>query len=201
MNFRVRIFFIVFLSLFFSRAFSQATDKSEHPLLDKYYPQPKKDTPKTVLNAPVNPPETITTAAVPAKPVVNTPPAAVVRPITPPVVKPIVKSSPSVPQLPAATSSPVQAPPPPPTVTPEITTPISTSGTVIKNAPSITDTTSVIKPSASGARPLAKVQEVVQPHSPAPPIYMDTRLGSSTPQYDTYEKNNYGAGSVTTSPK
>lgn len=35
-----------------------------------------------------------------------------------------------------------------------------------------------------------------QPH-----IYVDTRLGSSTPQYDTYEKNNYGAGSVTTSPK
>lgn len=32
-------------------------------------------------------------------------------------------------------------------------------------------------------------------------IYMDTRLGSSTKQYDTYEKNNNGAGSVTTSPK
>lgn len=32
-------------------------------------------------------------------------------------------------------------------------------------------------------------------------IYRDTRLGSSTQQYDTYEKNEYGAGSVTTSPK
>ncbi len=32
-------------------------------------------------------------------------------------------------------------------------------------------------------------------------LYMETRLGSSTKQYDTYEKNSNGAGSVTTSPK
>ena len=32
-------------------------------------------------------------------------------------------------------------------------------------------------------------------------LYIETRLGSSTKQYDTYEKNNNGAGSVTTSPK
>jgi hypothetical protein len=30
---------------------------------------------------------------------------------------------------------------------------------------------------------------------------MDTRLGSSSPQFNTWEKNNNGAGSVTTSPK
>jgi len=30
--------------------------------------------------------------------------------------------------------------------------------------------------------------------------YRDTRLGSSSPYYNTYEKNNYGAGSVTTNP-
>jgi len=31
-------------------------------------------------------------------------------------------------------------------------------------------------------------------------IYRDTRLGSSSPLYNTYEKNNYGAGAVTTNP-
>lgn len=31
-------------------------------------------------------------------------------------------------------------------------------------------------------------------------IYRDTRLGSSSPLYDTYEKNNFGAGAVTTDP-
>lgn len=30
------------------------------------------------------------------------------------------------------------------------------------------------------------------------PVYRDTRLGSSEPQYDTYKKNDYGAGAVTT---
>lgn len=32
------------------------------------------------------------------------------------------------------------------------------------------------------------------------PSYRDTRLGSSSPNYNTYEKNNYGAGAVTTNP-
>lgn len=31
-------------------------------------------------------------------------------------------------------------------------------------------------------------------------IYRDTRLGSSSPLYNTYEKNDNGAGSVTTNP-
>jgi hypothetical protein len=33
------------------------------------------------------------------------------------------------------------------------------------------------------------------------PMYRDTRLGSSTKKYDTYKKNDKGAGAVTTSPK
>lgn len=33
-----------------------------------------------------------------------------------------------------------------------------------------------------------------------PAIYRDTRLGSSSPLYNTYEKNNYGAGAITTNP-
>ncbi len=32
-------------------------------------------------------------------------------------------------------------------------------------------------------------------------MYRDTRLGSSSKLYNTYKKNKYGAGAVTTSPK
>lgn len=32
------------------------------------------------------------------------------------------------------------------------------------------------------------------------PILRDTKLGSSSPLYDTYKKNNYGAGAITTNP-
>ncbi len=32
------------------------------------------------------------------------------------------------------------------------------------------------------------------------PIYRDTRLGSSSKMYDTYKKNDYGAGAITTNP-
>src|SRR6185437_10586767 len=31
-------------------------------------------------------------------------------------------------------------------------------------------------------------------------IYRDTRLGSSSPLYNTYKKNDYGAGAITTNP-
>jgi hypothetical protein len=31
-------------------------------------------------------------------------------------------------------------------------------------------------------------------------VYRDTRLGSSSPLYNTYEKNNNGAGAITTNP-
>jgi hypothetical protein len=31
-------------------------------------------------------------------------------------------------------------------------------------------------------------------------IYRDTRLGSSSPLYNTYQKNNFGAGAITTNP-
>jgi uncharacterized protein (DUF2461 family) len=34
----------------------------------------------------------------------------------------------------------------------------------------------------------------------APKIYRDTRLGSSSALYNTYQKNDYGAGAVTTNP-
>ncbi|MDQ2863299.1 MAG: hypothetical protein M3R50_06565 [Bacteroidota bacterium] len=33
------------------------------------------------------------------------------------------------------------------------------------------------------------------------PLYRDTRLGGSSKQYDTYKKNDNGAGAVTNNPK
>lgn len=33
-----------------------------------------------------------------------------------------------------------------------------------------------------------------------PEIYRDTRLGGSSPYFNTYEKNDYGAGAITTDP-
>ena len=33
-----------------------------------------------------------------------------------------------------------------------------------------------------------------------PAIHRDTRLGSSSPMYNTYKKNDYGAGAVTNDP-
>ncbi len=37
--------------------------------------------------------------------------------------------------------------------------------------------------------------------STGPKLYRPTRLGSSEKQYDTYKKNDFGAGAVTTDPK
>lgn len=39
-----------------------------------------------------------------------------------------------------------------------------------------------------------------QVHFQNPAMYRDTRLGSSSPLYNTYKKNDYGAGAVTTNP-
>jgi hypothetical protein len=50
-------------------------------------------------------------------------------------------------------------------------------------------------------KPQQQAQQQVQARPEQKGIYRETRLGSSTKQYDTYEKNNNGAGSVTTSPK
>ncbi len=60
--------------------------------------------------------------------------------------------------------------------------------------PAVTATTTVNTPTT-----ITRIVPVQQA-SPAP-ANMDTRLGSSTPQYDTWKKNANGAGAVTTSPK
>ncbi|MDQ2718380.1 MAG: hypothetical protein M3Z26_01275 [Bacteroidota bacterium] len=160
---------IAFFVLFSFQGFSQAPEKSDHPLLDKYYPQKQNvNTTKAEVNQ-INPISQ-------TKPIETKP--APVATITP---------------VPAATTTTATATPVPvaalPTITnvPELTTkPVAA-----------TTTNTIIKPTAITAQaPIKKLSG-----QPAPPPYMDTRLGSSTKQYDTWEKNNNGAGSVTTSSK
>lgn len=142
---------LTFVVLFSLQGFSQTTKKSNHPLLDKYYPQKQgTDTNKTIITQ-VNPlPETK-----PA-PIVNTAPAVTITPAT-------------------------------------------TTVHAVTTAPAVTIIHTVNKP-VTVTTPVP-VQNKVQTQSAPAPLYMDTRLGSSSKLYDTWEKNNNGAGSVTTSPK
>ena len=50
-------------------------------------------------------------------------------------------------------------------------------------------------------KPLKKVNISKHEYKFMPkPLYRPTRLGSSSPLYSTYKKNNYGAGAITTNP-
>lgn len=59
--------------------------------------------------------------------------------------------------------------------------------------------------SATTYTPGASSQAKTTAHHPKKstkkPMYRDTRLGSSEKQYNTYKKNDNGAGAITTSPK
>lgn len=78
------------------------------------------------------------------------------------------------------------------TATPKDNTPSQASPTANSNTTSGSSTTSA-----------NQNQNPQQAQTPAEEksIFFDSRLGSSTKQYDTYKKNNNGAGAVTTSPK
>jgi hypothetical protein len=82
------------------------------------------------------------------------------------------------------------------TAPPVTTTSVVTTPPVVTLPPPVATTPTTTTVTAQVAAP-AKVQTKPPPPSP----YLDTRTGSSTPQYDTWDKNNNGAGSVTTSPK
>ncbi|KAA9037188.1 hypothetical protein FW778_17320 [Ginsengibacter hankyongi] len=180
----VRILLAVFFISFSIQGFSQDTEKSEHPLLDKYYPQaqkPKPDTNKAITNQ--------------IQPVYQVKPTPSARNISSPTKKPVLTAT----IIPADTMSEKPAPAtkivPAVTNTTAITAPVADVSTVSgpSNKPAINkqDTITAKLP----------VQRIVQPQRAPTQPYMDTRLGSSTPQYDTWKKNNNGAGSVTTSPK
>lgn len=168
MQIKILQLFVAFVFTFSLEGFSQSTENTDHPLLDKYYPQPKKvDTNKVITNQ--------------IKTMSGT------RPIAGGTNVSVLSNKPGVTNIPTL-----------PDTTAVINTPLVNGLPAMTTAPSMTATTSVNKPTSVTAEvPIQKVQ----PQSPPPPPYMDTRLGSSTKQYDTWEKNDNGAGAVTTSPK
>jgi hypothetical protein len=181
------ILFVTLIVLFSLSGFSQASSTSEHPLLDKYYPQKKADTNKTVVNeikpAVIKPEPVAAPPAVKTAPVVVTPSPVKAVPETAPVVKtaPVPETVPAI-EPPVVTPSPVSAP----------VSPISTTTAVA--------TTPVINKPAIDTTRIAATQKIQPRPAPEEP-YNPSRLGSSSRLYDTYKKNSNGAGSVTTLPK
>jgi hypothetical protein len=104
-----------------------------------------------------------------------------------------VKTIPGLTTTPSLTATPVETTSPADTTTQSVSTVPGMATT-----PTLTSTTSVNKPTTVTAVP---VQKKVQTQPAPTSSYTDTRLGSSTKSYDTWEKNSNGAGSVTTSPK
>ena len=173
---KLTLTFVLLCSL---QGFSQTTEKSEHPLLDKYYPR-NTDTPKAATTQ-INPePETK-----PAPTITNT--VVPATPTAPAITTTVAPAVPTAPVMPA-TAEPAEVP----TGISSVTTPTVTAQPAMTTA-----TTTINKPTMVAPKiPTQKISS-----QPPPPPYRDTRLGSSTKQYDTWEKNSNGAGSVTTSPK
>jgi hypothetical protein len=170
--------FLVFFSI--TSNGQDSTIKSVHPKMDKYYPRPQKT---QILD---NNAESYT----PAKPVTPTSPAPVMT-STPPPANTVVNPAPAVkPTIPAPAEPQVETGPAI-TSTPVTVEPTNTA----VNSPDSVSAPATVTVTAPPPKPISK------PATPAPPPYMDTRLGSSAPQYDTWEKNNNGAGSVTTQSK
>ncbi len=170
---RILKLFTTFLVLFSLQSYSQTTEASKHPLLDKYYPRAEDDTTATIVTKPA--------------PVVNQ-----VSGIKPAAITPITSTSP----VPAVTDTIAAIKPT------NTAVPLPETKLISKTIPatSVTDTTTDIRPINTAVTLTIPVQTKIEPKPPTTP-YVDTRLGSSTPAYDTWEKNNNGAGSVTTSPK
>lgn len=171
-------FLIFILLLFFcSSAFSQTEPKSLHPKLDKYYPQADNTPPPQPTPAIIAPPVTKAAPVHEIKPVVTSNSTIEQKPAiqtTLPKQDSIVESTPAVESKPLVENEPLKA---------------------------VADSTNLQKPvNVVVAQPEQKVLPI-QPMAKPKAIYMDTRLGSSSPLYDTYETNNNGAGSVTTMPK
>ena len=174
---------VLLLCIFFSAVSSQtfgqdSTIKSVHPKMDKYYPRPQ-EAPK--MNNEV---------ATPAPPVLPSQQATTIT-TQPSSNNTVVSPSPSIVPNVQATEMPAIEAGPAVTNTPVTVQP---SDTKLNASNSVT-----APPSVTVTAPVPKV--IPKPKAPTEPPYMDTRLGSSSPQYNTWEKNNNGAGSVTTSPK
>lgn len=172
---------LVFVVLFSLQTQAQ-NEPSKHPKMDKYYPPPP------TLATP-NQPQNTGAAVIKT----NT---AVVPETKPTPVVPEAKPAPVITSTvaPEAISKPSQ-----------VTSPVST--TTI--APPVISQPAVTADTTTKETPVATVEKpVVAPPQPKPlvskqagELYNPNRLGSSTKEYDTWEKNNNGAGSVTTHSK
>jgi hypothetical protein len=165
----------IFVVLFCLHGFSQTPKESTHPLLDKYYPRPEVDTPQTVVIQRPAPETPVPPKMVPQKTITNPPP------VKPSVAEKIVPEA--KPVAVAADSSVITKP-----VEPVIAAPTTPS----ISAPVAPVASAQVQPVLSTPKPVAS--------KPATP-YKRERLGSSSPLYNTWEKNNNGAGSVTTGSK
>ncbi|MGN6296314.1 MAG: hypothetical protein ACTHM7_05995 [Ginsengibacter sp.] len=173
------LLFGIFFTVVSSQTFGQdSTIKSVHPKMDKYYPRPQEA------------PKMNNEAATPASPVLPSQ-------RTPTIINQsstnntVVSPSPSIVPNERATEMPAIEAGPAVTNTPVTVQP---SDTKLNASNSVT-----APPSVTVTAPAPKV--ISKPKAPPEPPYLDTRLGSSSPQYNTWEKNNNGAGSVTTNPK
>jgi len=169
---------IIILGIIISNAtFSQDTTHSR--LVDKYYPKSETPAPEPENKiAPISRNEPLNNNPAQQKPVINNNPilqSVVAQPAQAPDTKTNdINIAAPVTAVPATDINPQQQKP------------------VVKNDPIISQPT----------------QPVVRNTTPTPgatppvtgSVYRDTRLGSSSPQYNTYKKNDYGAGAVTTNP-
>jgi hypothetical protein len=162
---------------------TQAQTESKHPKMDKYYPPaPTLASPNTPENTEAPIIKQATGPVVETKPTPVVPekkPAPAISSKVPPEA--ILKPSPVIS---STVTPPLISQPVAPTVTPDTTT---------KETP----VTAIEKPANVAPQPLPQQRVSIPPTDP----YNPNRLGSSTKQYDTWEKNSDGAGSVTTHSK
>lgn len=180
---------------------------SKSPLLDKYYTRPKEDTvaTKTVIKSTGVEQKTVKTPApvkqapieekrlafpTPERPAIATTPTA---PEIAPLPAPVIASADSISTVVA--EAPVKILP---VAEPPVTTPLSKSTIVAdtKISMPVTDSSKITRPVITIAATVPPKIAVTKPEG-----FKRPRLGSSSPLYNTYEKNNNGAGSVTTLPK
>ncbi len=186
--------FFIFIAFFSLQGHSQTKKESNHPLLDKYYPRAEKDTGANVTTAPKPTPQFVQPPVVsPALPSPATPAPIITTTVNAPITtaplpgQKIASGTMIQDTLVIAKTIPESIPQPETKIVAE-TIPSSTVTKVAASNTPVSTTT------------LVPAQKVVQPRPSSTTPY-DTRLGSSTQAYDTWKKNNNGAGSVTTSVK
>jgi len=171
---------LVFVVLSSLQIHAQDIEPSKHPKMDKYYPPPP------TLAVPKNSETDAPAIKTATGPVVETKPTPIVPEAKP---APVITSTvaPEAISKPTSTTNSTVAPP-------VISQPVVAAvipDTTTKEAPVVT----VEKPVVAPPQPKPLVSKPVgEPYNP-------NRLGSSTKEYDTWEKNNNGAGSVTTHSK